>query len=160
MNDNKLEYIGIAITDKKLKIKKMRYFSTHQAKKFKAMVGVKNANAVEQCLKVILYPYNDKENKNYYNCSFDVLQHAILKCDEIINNYFHCNECGSKIKNSFIFSHIADELDIDTSEEIIVKFGSSTFDEEGINKKQTNEYKYNKYKSKYIELKKIIKKID
>lgn len=129
-------------------------------------VKVTNPNAVELCIKSVLYKYRYKTNKEYYKCSLKKIVDAIENCQYFVEGECFCNKCKKKIRD--VSRHISEEFDLDedNDEEIFELLYEVENDNEDDDNNDDNleggsisnnisenyEQKYLKYKAKFIEM--------
>lgn len=116
-------------------------------------IKVDNPTAVEYCMKGLLHDYRYRDNKEYYECSLEYITDVITKCDKIIGGNFYCEKCKSEIDDTELSRHISEENNISKTEDAIYGVIYDNKQEGGMHDDaDLFEFKYLKYKAKYLEL--------
>jgi prophage antirepressor-like protein len=113
-------------------------------------LAVDDPDAVKSCVKDTRRSNIYRKNKDYYQCSIQLLKNTMMTCNNIIKGEFYCDQCQSRIESvdTFIEQKIIDH-EINDDDILYLQ----------IHKNQTggseiDHYeKYLKYKGKYISLK-------
>ena len=111
-------------------------------------------------MKALLYDYRYRNNKEFYNCSIKKITDCIYKCDKIVKGSYHCDKCKKDIESTDISRHVSIDSNLDENADIVIglftDYDEVDEEQEGgyisIDDKYIHEYKYLKYKSKYLSL--------
>jgi prophage antirepressor-like protein len=139
--------------------KRMNTYNTGVADKMKVVYYIKvdKPQAIEYCVKGILYEYRYRGKKEYYKCGLKKIIEAIEKCNKIIKGKYYCGECKKEIDKKELKRHIIEENEeIEEEEKYEIRFEGK--EQKGGNKKEKEEYYECKEKiKKYKEMMKKIK---
>lgn len=82
---------------------------------------VDDPDAVESCMKGLMHKYIYREGREYYETTLKKLRETIIKCDKLIHDNYHCDQCQSRVTS---IAHFYDEYDINDNDQLFVNLES------------------------------------
>ena len=71
---------------------------------------VDNADRVENCIRLGLYPYIYRHGKDHYDCDLDTIKIIFNYCNNFINAVSVCKDCDRKLSNEDLIVHNMDDI--------------------------------------------------
>lgn len=146
-------------------------YDTSMPDKFKILytMQVDNPDQVELCIRSKLYNYKYRDNKDYYDCSLNMIKQIFHECKEFLIGGAYCNKCDTRLTNiDKLIKHsqsdhnhningddilILQMLNVINEDNSIIK-GGTNINNDVVEFKTFDDYlyfyKYLKYKYKYM----------